>query len=122
MDRENEREMTLEEEAKVFEEAALAEMLKVKGYGEWPVVNCVLQSGRRVVYRAMQELARRVEVVRCEKCLYRSQYCNENGLYKCGGIQNEQGDCFLMVEPTHFCAFGKWRGKLGAKMDGDGDG
>ena len=74
---------------------------------------------RQIVY-AMKDVDA-VEVVRCEKCLYRSQYCDENGLYKCGGIQNENGDCFLMVESTHFCAFGKLRGKFGAKMDGDGD-
>ena len=59
-----------------------------------------------------------VEVVRCEKCLYRSQYANENGMYKCGGILTEDGECFLMVKPDHFCAFGKQRGKVGAKMDG----
>jgi len=59
-----------------------------------------------------------VEVVRCEKCLYRSQYANENGMYKCGGILTEDGDCFLMVKPDHFCAFGKQRGKDGGNEDG----
>lgn len=59
-----------------------------------------------------------VEVVRCEKCLYRSQYCDENGLYKCGGLQTEDGDLVLMVKPDFFCAFGERRG---AKMDGDGN-
>lgn len=53
-----------------------------------------------------------VEVVRCEKCLYSSQYPNENGMYKCGGILTEDGDCFLMVKPDHFCAFGKHRGRV----------
>lgn len=52
-----------------------------------------------------------VEVVRCEECLYTSQYPNENGMYKCSGILTEDGDCFLMVKPEHFCAFGKRRGK-----------
>ena len=59
-----------------------------------------------------------VEVVRCEKCLYRSQYCDENGLYKCGGLQTEDGDLVLMVKPDFFCAFGERRG---AKMDLKGE-
>ena len=59
-----------------------------------------------------------VEVVRCEKCLYRSQYANKNGMYKCGGILTEDGDCFLMVKPDHFCAFGKQRGKDGGNENG----
>ena len=51
-----------------------------------------------------------VPVVRCEKCLYASQYPNENGMYKCGGILTEDGDCFLMVKPSHFCSYGERRG------------
>ncbi len=51
-----------------------------------------------------------VPVVRCEKCLYASQYPNENGMYKCGGILTENGDCFLMVKPSHFCSYGERRG------------
>ena len=58
-----------------------------------------------------------VEVVRCEKCLYRSQYCDENGFYKCGGIQTEDDDLVMMVKPDFFCAFGELR----CKMDGDGN-
>lgn len=50
-----------------------------------------------------------VQVVRCEKCLYASQYPNENGMYKCGGILTEDGDCFLMVKPDHFCSCGERR-------------
>lgn len=50
------------------------------------------------------------KVVRCKKCLYRSQYSDENGMYKCGGILTEDGDCFLMVKPDHFCAYGERRG------------
>ena len=57
-----------------------------------------------------------VEVVLCEKCLYRSQYCDENGLYNCGGLQTEDGNLVLMVKPDFFCAFGERRG---AKMDGE---
>lgn len=52
-----------------------------------------------------------VKVVRCEKCLYRSQYANKDGQYKCGGILAENGDAHLMVAPDFFCAYGKRRGK-----------
>lgn len=85
------------------------------------VLSKILESYRRAVFEEIDEAPTvdAVKVVRCEKCLYRSQYCDENGFYKCGGVQNEDGECFLMVEPTHFCAFGKWRGKLGARMDGE---
>ena len=50
-----------------------------------------------------------VEVVRCEKCLYRSQYSDENGCYKCGGLQTEDGDLVLMVKPDFFCSYGERR-------------
>ena len=52
-----------------------------------------------------------VEVVRCEKCLYRSQYANKDGLYRCGGILTEDEDLILMVKPDFFCAYGERRGK-----------
>lgn len=52
-----------------------------------------------------------VEVVRCEKCLYRSQYANKDGLYRCGGILTENEDLILMVKPDFFCAYGERRGK-----------
>ena len=48
-----------------------------------------------------------VEVVRCEKCLYRSQYSDENGCYKCGGLQTEDGDLVLMVKSDFFCSYGE---------------
>ena len=52
-----------------------------------------------------------VEVVRCEKCLYRSQYPDENGDYKCGGLLTEDEELLLMVKPDFFCAYGERRGK-----------
>lgn len=52
-----------------------------------------------------------MEVVRCEKCLYRSQYANKDGLYRCGGILTENEDLILMVKPDFFCAYGERRGK-----------
>lgn len=104
MDRENKRELTLKEEADAFEKAALAEMLKAKGYGESSMVNSVLQSGRRVVYRAMQELARRAEVVhgRWEEI--------DAADYKCSrcGFRFTSGDPISMFQ---YC-------RCGAKMDG----
>lgn len=48
-------------------------------------------------------------VVRCEKCLYRSQYPDENGFYKCGGAQTKDGELLLMVKPDFFCACGERR-------------
>lgn len=50
------------------------------------------------------------EVVRCEQCLYRSQYANEEGLYKCGAITCKEGHC-AMVAPYFSCIAGKKRGK-----------
>ena len=55
------------------------------------------------------EAQQEVPVVRCEKCLFRSQYPDENGLYNCGGIQTEDGDCPMMVKPDFFCAYGERR-------------
>jgi hypothetical protein len=77
------------------------------------------ESGEMLLYGSMVDEAPTVdavEVVLCKKCLYSSQYADENGMYKCGGILTEDGDCFLMVKPDHFCAFGERRGK---KMDGE---
>lgn len=54
-----------------------------------------------------------VEVVRCEKCLYRSQYPDESGHYKCGGLLTEDEELLLMVKPDFFCAYGERRGKDG---------
>ena len=51
-----------------------------------------------------------VEVVRCEKCLFRSQYSDENGCYKCGGLQTEDGDLVMMVNPDFYCAYGERKG------------
>lgn len=50
------------------------------------------------------------EVVRCDQCLYRSQYANEEGLYKCGAITCKEGHC-AMVAPCFSCIAGKKRGK-----------
>lgn len=53
-------------------------------------------------------------VVRCEKCLYRSQYANEDGFYQCGMLQCADEHCAL-VPPNFACIAGVRRG---AKMDG----
>lgn len=52
-----------------------------------------------------------VEVVRCKDCLYRSQYPDESGHYKCGGLLTEDEELLLMVKPDFFCAYGERRGK-----------
>ena len=52
-----------------------------------------------------------VEVVRCEDCLYRSQYPDESGHYKCGGLLTEDEELLLMVKPDFFCAYGEKRCK-----------
>ena len=51
------------------------------------------------------------EVVRCEDCLYRSQYPDESGHYKCGGLLTEDEELLLMVKPDFFCAYGERRDK-----------
>mgnify|MGYP004468746943 CR=1 FL=1 len=54
------------------------------------------------------------EVLRCEKCLYRSQYANDDGFYQCGMIQCADEHCALV--PLNFgCIAGV---KRGAKMNG----
>lgn len=53
-------------------------------------------------------------VVRCEKCLYRSQYANKDGFYKCGVLGCEDEDC-VFVSPDFGCIAGVLRGK---QMDG----
>ena len=57
-----------------------------------------------------EERAKKMEVVRCKNCLYRSQYADENGNYKCGGILTEDEESLLMVKPDFFCAYGERRG------------
>ena len=47
-------------------------------------------------------------VVRCKECLYRSQYANKDGFYKCGAIQCKEGHC-AMVPPEFACIAGKRR-------------
>lgn len=55
-------------------------------------------------------IAPTVDAVRCEECMFRSQYANEEGLYKCGAITCKEGHC-AMVEPHFSCIAGKKRGK-----------
>ena len=54
-----------------------------------------------------QPIVDAVEVVRCLKCRYRSQYSDDNGMYKCGGFQAGNGDAVAMVKPDFFCAYGE---------------
>lgn len=50
-----------------------------------------------------------VEVVRCKNCIYRSQYPDEQGDYKCGASITDDG--FWLVSPDHFCSDGKRKDK-----------
>lgn len=52
-----------------------------------------------------------VEVVRCEECLYRSQYSDENGMYHCGGIDTTKDHALPVVAPDFFCAHHERRNK-----------
>ena len=78
MDKVN-RKITVEEEADLYEKEALSEIKKQRfnGTEEMGKPYSTLQMGRRVVYRAKQELASRVEVVRCKDCKHRGSetYC-----------------------------------------------
>lgn len=77
-------------------------------------VNPITQGINSVVHRKIQELIANTPtidatpVVRCKECLYRSQYADKNGLYKCGAIQCEEGHC-IKVAPLFACIAGKRR-------------
>ena len=75
MDKVN-RKITVEEEADLYEKEALSEIKKQRFNGTEEIGKpySTLQMGRRVVYRAKQELASRVEVVRCKDCKHRGDY------------------------------------------------
>lgn len=113
MDKAN-RKVTFEQEAKIYEEAALAEIKKTIGDGscEPPEIACILQSGRRAIYMARQELASRVEVVYGEWIV-------------CGDGDNVPWMCSHCGKTTahkYKTMYGKYCPNCGAKMDGDGDG
>lgn len=48
-----------------------------------------------------------VEVVRCEHCMYRSQYSDENGMYHCGGIETTEEHAAPVVAPDFACLHGE---------------
>ena len=108
MDKAN-RKITFEEEADLYEKEALAEIKKqhFNGTEEMGEPYSTLQMGRRVIYRAKQELASRVEVVHAR--------WEEVGIadYKCSrcGFRFTSADPISMFQ---YC-------RCGAKMDGDGN-
>lgn len=53
------------------------------------------------------EIGQLVEVVRCEFCLYRSQYPDKDGFYKCGGVSTD--GVAMMVSPDFYCKHGERR-------------
>lgn len=69
--------VTFEQEAKIYEEKARAEIIKMSGDGsEDPSeIACILQMGRRVIYGAMQALANRDEVVMNKPYVYYKEQC-----------------------------------------------
>ena len=102
--------VTFEQEAKIYEKAALAEIKKMIGDGsEDPTdIACILQSGRRAIYRAREELASCVEVVRCKDCkhLKYGYQC----YYPLGMMLNNDGDAYVLVDPDKdFCSRGERR-------------
>ena len=56
------REMSFEEEAKLYEEEARAEFAKESGYGDIEGVNTILRRGMRIVRKAREEIAHGVTV------------------------------------------------------------
>ena len=59
------REMTFEEEAKLYEKEARAEFAKETGGGDCSVVNSILRRGMRIISKARQEIANGVEIREC---------------------------------------------------------
>ena len=47
-------------------------------------------------------------LVHCEACMYRSQYADKDGLYRCGGLQCIEGHN-IKVGPLFACIAGKRR-------------
>lgn len=53
-----------------------------------------------------------VEVVRCKDCIYRSQYCTSDGLYKCGTIDG------YLFKSDDFCSYGQKGVNNNEEIDG----
>ena len=93
-------------------EDALRAVQRQRGANRSPAQNEMLNRIKADISRA--PAADVAPVVRCKKCLYRSQYANEDGFYQCGMIQCADEHCAL-VPPNFACIAGVRRGK---KMDG----
>ena len=99
--------VTFEAEADLYEKEALAEIKKAHcdPTEEMGEPFSTLQMGRRVIYRAKQELANRVPVVRCKDCKYYKQnpwIKEENMMCMCW--RN-----WLATDPDDFCSYGERR-------------
>ena len=94
--------VTFEEEADLYEKEALAEIQKAHcdPTAEMGKPYSTLQMGRRVIYRAKQELANRVEVVRCKDCKY--FVGNDKMLTHCSIYG-------ALVADDDFCSYGERR-------------
>ena len=73
------------------------------------LLSLMVEAGLDVHWILTGQRVDKVEVVRCEKCLYRSQYPDESGHYKCGGLLTEDEELILMVKPDFFCPYGERR-------------
>ena len=88
--------VALEVQADLYEKEALAEIEKANCYPgmEMGKPYSILQLGRGVIYRAMQELANHVEVVRCKDCKHWTMgYCNRFAYYDYEPTTNEDDFC-----------------------------
>ena len=86
------RELTFEQEADLYEKEAYAEITKEKSDGEPSAVCALLQMGRRVVHRARQELADRVEVVQGRWLEGKKKhFFSDKGNYICSNCQTATG-------------------------------
>jgi rubrerythrin len=110
------REFTFEEEAKFYEKEARAEFAKETGYGDCSDINGILRRGMRIIHKARQELASRVEVVHGRWVEWWPGISvimtGEEMLYRCSACDAKYAD----IEGYKYCP------NCGAKMDGDGNG
>lgn len=62
---------------------------QLKELADMELTECDFETQRKAYRLAVEFFEEKQK--RCESCLYRSQYQNENGEYRCGGIQTENG-------------------------------
>ena len=100
--------VTFEVQADLYEKEALAEIVKENcdPSVEMGKPYSTLQLGRRVIYMAREELANRVEVVRCKDCKHAVDYPLKADSQK---LVCTKSINWRAVEPVHFCSYGERR-------------